>query len=447
MKQQLDKLNDQLGLVEKFETLFNSPDLKTFNQNYGPKEIPNTFLHNMNAQKSIDAFDGFAFAETDPRIANINAAIAILKQIIPPGTEGLAELDNVSSSVRVFHFFNLAIAAITRAPKSADPSDLGDFIATLFITVAETITAKPSLSQARSSRDMLVVYIRNLIQQQKSIIQANIHEVLPQAIHEENERIKNERQTQAQATTAAFRKKTLRYTGSAALFTTGAGLVTFSGLMQFNPHVVMQIASHLPPMALAMLANLHLMPVLLATLAVTGVGVAGAAAYLAYRTYYPAPEVLAQPAAPVVANPLYPKLVTAALMTSGLGLAGFSALVQFSPILTQFSPKFALLAGLHLSPVALIAIAAVGALLMSVALYRVCKSYMQARADAATATPVVETPAADAAAVQTTEPCYTRAYKYVAASCCFKFGGAARSAATSELNTENQATAGASAAI
>ena len=108
-----------------------------------------------------------------------------------------------------------------------------------------------------------------------------------------------------------------------------------------------------------------------------------------------------------VANPLYAKLVTTGLMTSGLSLTGFSALMQFSP-------AFALLTGLQLPPVALIALAAVGALLISVAVYRLIKTNANAPKT------VVETTRGEGAK-QRTDTCVQSVYSY--SRCCFKFGG------------------------
>lgn len=159
-------------------------------------------------------------------------------------------------------------------------------------------------------------------------------------------------------------------------------ITLISALMQFNPHFALLAGMHLP----------------VAAVAVAGVAIAGLSAYVAYRTYRPAaviPTETAASDAPTLTNPLYAKLVTTALMTSGFGMGALAAMVQFNVDLIQFSPKFALLAGLHLSPIALIAIAAVGALLVSAGLYRMIKAYR-------TSTPDDALPAAPSPAVEPT---------------------------------------------
>lgn len=402
MKARLETLNHQLTLVEKFETLFNSQDVITFKKNYGSQNLENTFLHGMNGQKAGIAFNNFKFQATDARMVNINAAISLLKQIFPTDQKGLTELDNLNSEKRVFHFFNLAITAII-SPKSA-PSDDVIKIVEGFSMAITILLGSPVREPNLSPSAMMLIYIKNLIAQQKKIIQEEISVVNLEAIAEEEARLN-------QANISAFRTNALRYTTAVSLFTAGAGLVTLSSLLQFSPHIILQIGSHLPPVALAMLTSLHLTPVILAVLAATGVGMAGAAAYLAYRTYYPAASVVrpanAEPVVgntPVVATTsLSAKLLTGGLMASGFGLLGFSAA-------TVFSPAFVLFTGLQLPPVALIALAAAGALLISIALYRLIKA------------PTHPAPHAVNDAAQPTDSCYQRIYNLMP-SCCFKFSG------------------------
>ncbi|MCX7090411.1 MAG: hypothetical protein NTU48_03040 [Legionellales bacterium] len=402
MKERLDTLNHQLTLVGKFETLFNSRDLETFKQNLGNKQKPNTFISEIDSQKTRIAFDDFKFQATDARIANIDAAITLFKQIFPADQKGLAELDKLDSEARVFYFFNLAIGAMLRPPIATD-TNLTDIIFMVLATWTESPGHNPTLTRIST----MLTHIRSLITQQKNMIEKEISAALPLAVAEAEAHLKQE-------STAAFRAKALRYAGAVSLFTAGAGLVTFSGLMQFSPHLILQIGAHLPPVALAILTSLHLTPVILAALAATGVGMVGAAAYLAYRTYYPAAPVVAKPASsdesgigpvPVAATtPLSAKLLTGGLMASGLGLLGFSAA-------TQFSPAFVLLTGLQLPPVALIALAAVGALLISIAVYRLIN-----KTPANVAAPAVTN------AAQPTDSCYQRIYQSMP-SFCFTFSG------------------------
>ena len=217
-----------------------------------------------------------------------------------------------------------------------------------------------------------------------------------------------------------FRKKCARYTGAAVLATGGTAAIALSTLMQFGPQF-------------AMLASLNLPPVALAAIAISGVAMLAAAAYVAYRTYKPAhaASVDTTSDAPVVTNPAagYSKFLTPVLTTVGLGLVGFSALVQFSPSLMQFSPTFALLMGLHLTPAALMSVAAVGVLLLSVSLYRACKAYAQSRADATAATVVVNAEATE----PTNTTCMQRLSQYT--NCCFKLFSRSTTAASSSSDT------------
>lgn len=70
-----------------------------------------------------------------------------------------------------------------------------------------------------------------------------------------------------------------------------------------------------------------------------------------------------------------------ALAAGGIAFTAFSALMQFSP-------QFALLVGLNLSPIALISVAAIGVLLLSVGLYQAHK----ARTTSPVTAPVVVKP-------------------------------------------------------
>ena len=444
MKQQYDNLQQKLALVEKFEQLFNSQDRNTFGHNLGRKEQEGSFNHAMQGQDSNSLFDGFKFADTDPRSDDVNAAIALLKQILPAGTEGLAELDNQESKNRVFHLFNLAISIMLKPPAIKDGTDA---VVTFIADALTTFSGTPVQTPAQANINQLIQHLRSLIKRQKISIQAEIEAVTPKMIAEADAAHKQAQQQQAQGRRRAFRKKALTYTGEAVLFTTGLGLATFSGLMQFSPHLIMQVAAHLPPAALAVLAGLHLTPMILAAMGAVGVGMAGTAAYLAYRTYTGSSAAIAAPATtsepapaadptPVATSSRLAHYVNPALLVSGLSMMSFSALVQFGP-------KFALLAGLHLSPTALVAIAAVGTLLVSIALCRLCKSYLQARAEAAAnkaAEPAATTPVDPAATAPQAETCYQRMVKCIP-TCNFRLFGtaAAQPTTTQDLGAANTA--------
>lgn len=368
----LDALDDKLTLVQKFETLFNKETVDAFKEYYGRKNgtDTNTFLYEMDAEKAGIAFDNFKFKENDARMTNINLAIQILKKTFPPGTKELAALDDTddtNGNTKVLHFFNLAIATITN-PRTS-PASNDSFFEFIGLPWLGSWFSSDTPTQNQPPMDEgLIFYIRELIKEQKKSIEDEITSIVSDMVAKAETELK-------QANTSASRAKTLRYTTAFSLFTAGAGLVTLSSLLQFSPHIILQIGLHLPPVALAMLTSLHLTPVILAVLAATGVGMAGAAAYFAYRTYYRTASVVRPVnAEPVVGNTpavattsLSAKLLTGGLMASGFGLLGFSAA-------TVFSPAFVLFTGLQLPPAALIAFAAVGALLISVAVYRLIKT-------------------------------------------------------------------------
>jgi len=206
-----------------------------------------------------------------------------------------------------------------------------------------------------------------------------------------------------------FRKKCARYTGAAVLATGGTAAIAFSTLMQFGPQF-------------AMLASLNLPPVALAAVAVSGVAMVAAAAYVAYRTCKPAPVVMSDaPETSVIASPAiatnYSKFLPHVLATMGTGMVGFSALMQFSP-------KVALLMGLHLTPAALMSVAAVGVLLISASLYLACKAYANSRV-VATDDSVMGTATSSVANADTTvqdkPSCMQTLSTYTATARFFKF--------------------------
>ena len=185
-----------------------------------------------------------------------------------------------------------------------------------------------------------------------------------------------------------------RYLSAAALATVGTGAIAFITLMQFGPQFTV-------------LASLNLPPVALAAVAVSGVAMVAAAAYVAYRTYKSATVVIKDASKTKeilgrVAATNYSQFLPHVLATMGTGLVGFSSLMQFSP-------KLALFMGLHLTPAALMSVAAVGVLLLSVSFYLACKTYAQSRADATAATVVVS-------GYATT--CMQRLSQYT--NCCFR---------------------------
>lgn len=379
MQTRLETLRQHLAIVEKFETLFNTTEVAAFEHKYRDENNDDNFIKNIKEKPFVAAFDQFKFSETDARTEHLAKAIALLKQIFGSNSKvsaELAELDK-DSSKRVKALFNLTIRAILN---NTQPNLKAAFL-TLTKTVMDTTLGSPTASDAaneplpnKTRLDELRSHVQQLIGFQKKSIEASIKETIPLVAAETE-----------QKGVMARRNKMVRYAGAGTALMLGAGLTTVSALMQFNPHF-------------ALLAGMHLPVAALAAVTVAGVAIAGLAAYVAYRTYRPAaviPTETATSDAPALTNPLYAKLVTAALMTSGFGMGAFAAMVQFNVDLIQFSPKFALLAGLHLSPIALIAIAAVGALLVSAGLYRMIKAYR-------TSTPDDALPAAPSPAVEPT---------------------------------------------
>ncbi len=198
-----------------------------------------------------------------------------------------------------------------------------------------------------------------------------------------------------------LRQTCAKYGIPAAVFTVGISLTTVSALMQLSPQF-------------ALLVGVKVAPLMLVSVAALGAVLAAFAVYRAIRTYYPAQ---ANSVADVtLASTQYSKLLTAATMMSGLGASGFAALMQFSP-------KFAMLVGLHLSPAALITVATMGTALMAYGIYRAYQSYKQAH----------PTLPATAAAPEST-PCKTLISKYL--SCCFNYGGAKKPNVTIILDSK-----------
>lgn len=369
MQTRLETLRQHLAIVEQFETLFNTTGVAAFEHKYYSENNDDNFVNYIKEKPFVAAFDQFEFSETDARADYLAKAITSLKQIFGSNSEvsvELAELDK-GSPKRVKALFNLTIRAILT---NTQPN-----LKAAVLTLIDKALGSPTASGAaneplpnKTRLDGLRSHVQKLIGFQKKSIEASIKKTIPLAAAEAEQEF-----------VMARRNKMIRYTGAGTALMLGAGLTTVSALMQFNPHF-------------ALLAGMHLPVAALAAVAVAGVAIAGLSAYLAYRTYKPA---TAASDAPALTNPLYAKLVTAALMTSGFGMGALAAMVQFNVDLIQFSPKFALLAGLHLSPIALIAIAAVGALLVSAGLYRMIKAYR-------TSTPDDALPAAPSPAVEPT---------------------------------------------
>ncbi len=418
MQTQTDKLislKTQLEIVERFESLFASKTVEEFNTALGAAENADSFVAYMgtNAKdKTSQAFDGFNFADDSAQVGLRVHVIDGLKKVITEKTISINErtqqhLSNLTqkNADGAFSFFSLAITAF-QSWNSRNDTDVS----------------------------RIIRQVRDLIAAQKAAVLTAIAETAPKAAAEAEantkadiataeDKIKAERQKQATEAAKAFGKKALYHAGIGTLFTVGAGLTTASVLMEFSP-------------AFAVLVGVHLPVVALAALAITGVAMTAAAAFLVYRSYHPAAAVTSAPVviekpmenAPFATpNPLHAKLATAGLMATGLGFAGFSAAMQFSP-------AFALLTGLQLPPVALVALAAVAALLISVAMYRLIKTHGNAPKPG-----VVEVTTGDEAKLPT-DTCAQRIYKSMPAF-CFKFSGKKPEHNATESNLQQTLTA------
>ena len=263
-----------------------------------------------------------------------------------------------------------------------------------------------------------IMALRKLAQQlitaQKAAVQKLVEPAHKAAIEEEAQNLPIRNAAEKKANRIAFAKKVGYYSSVAVLATTGLTATVGSALMEFSPTFAVMVGVNLPVAALA-------------SIAVAGLAVTAVAAYLTYRAYKPAQQpdavnsseakkstaTVEEPAevkesrfqavkkslADFAANPRVVAAFNYSLIASGVGLMSFSG--------AMLNPKFALMVGVHLSPVALASIAAVGALLLSVALYRMYKAQTPAPATEANE---------DAAATKT---CYQRASQFMQTlSCC-----------------------------
>ena len=447
MQQLLDTLQQQLEIVKQFENLFDVLNVSEFKIKLGKSDANGTFLNFMRdaaQKKCILAFNSPTTTSSTPPADNLAEAIACLKNFLkiknPPALFGLIDpnaaifeiLDSRENAERNVTFFREVISAmqdIAQHKKGSagykDIQKLHSATKTLIQTQKEAVQQAihavdyEKKSRKEASLDQCSTTLNTAFRAAKTI-----HKYVATSPYREKRKSKvqdlsaNVEDLSALEAKKPFRKKCARYTGAAVLATGGTAAIAFSTLMQFGPQF-------------AMLASLNLPPVALAAIAVSGVAMVAAAAYVAYRTYKPAhaASVDTTSDAPVVTNPAagYSKFLTPVLATVGLGLVGFSALVQFSP-------TFALLMGLHLTPAALMSVAAVGVLLLSASLYRACKAYAQSRADATAETDVVNAEATE----PTNSTCMQRLYQYT--NCCFKLFSPSTTAANSTTSPLDSST-------
>lgn len=363
MQLRSEVLKQRLQDLAQFELLFASTNITEFSERFGNETSGFiAYMGQNGAKKTSAAFNDFSFADQDSRSAPAKAAFIQLGHLIGSDKASAMMVGN-----KAFNFFNLSIDQIkiyfrNIAAKEAtqQAKTKQNLVEALYSTVGEYAAAGVQLLTAtEETQKKLLNSIRDLIAFQKLTLETELAQSL------EQEQAKNVQV----ASKMALKKKYTFYTAMSTVAVTGLSVTTLSALMQFNPHF-------------AMLVGLHFTPAVLASVAAAGLVMAAAAAYLMYRAY----KLAAIPVidATTATNSGYSKILTASILGSGFSLTALSALVQFSPSLMQFSPKFALLVGLHLSPAALIGIAALGVLLMSIGLYRICKGQAHAPAPEAT---------------------------------------------------------------
>jgi|GEM_PF-3551153 len=384
--QTLAELNSSLKTVEKFEELFgsfNATNITEYGRKHGRENLPGTFMHymvdtsgGMNYEQKIkSAFANFTFS--DERQDLVDAIIEKTITIVPKTEENKqksAIITIKNHPNRAVSLVNLILSAVLTQSNPSERSQLASFFNQLIAKQKQAITKKIKHLKAKNSAKLATAKIKHGRLQNAFAAISNLR-----------------------AANRTNRKN--RYFSAAALAGVGTGAIAFSTLMQFDPQFTM-------------LASLNLPPVALAAVAVSGVAMVAAAAYVAYRTCKSATVVLKdgseenETLGPVAATN-YSKFLPHVLATMGTGMVGFSALMQFSP-------KVALFMGLNLTPAALMSVAAVGVLLLSASLYLACKAYAKSRVVATADSGVVN---ADTA-VQNKSSCMQRLSQYTA--CCFK---------------------------
>ena len=422
MQQQFDTLQQQLQTVQQFEILFKSKNLQKFKEHLGTVDLENTFRHFMKDHAEAKAELVFGTSDLGPNSDAIRLLEAVQGSVYPANSPIKSR---TNPGLRALTFTNLVIDAIQQFDGKKNEENQFTSTKDLHIqklrrqTIAFVEAQKLAITQALQnvSAAMQVEETRVKTEQanREKEIQDDPDFIAAEKIASEYSSKIAEARLQQEAT-AQFRKKFARYAGVATLATAGLSALTFSTLMQFSPQFVTLVGFNLPPVALA-------------AVAISGMVVLAASVYAAYRTNQPAASGV------TIADLMnrlpavdYTKAITPAFLASGLGLTGFSAL-------QQFSPKFALFMGLNLPAPALIAIAAIGVLLLSIGLYRACKAYAQSRPH----TPTLEATDPDAN-VQTPPTCMQRLSKYT--ECCFKIfsrSGAAASTAQ-DPKAENEET-------
>ncbi|MEI6096083.1 MAG: hypothetical protein WCR08_11615, partial [Gammaproteobacteria bacterium] len=304
--QTLAELNSSLKTVEKFEELFgsfNATNITEYGRKHGRENLPGTFIHYINdttegmnaGQKIESAFANFTYdGERAELVASIIKAVRGIVVQTKENAQYFTAINTENHASRAFSLVNLILAAVR--------------------------TTHPDRAALVARFNRLIALQKTAITQDlKTLCGANNFARLAKA------RLKQLATTEcsknaAEDRASASKRKANLYLGAAALATCGTGAIAFSTLMQFGPQFTM-------------LASLNLPPVALAAVAVSGVAMVAAAAYVAYRTCKPATVVLKdgseenETLGPVAATN-YSKFLPHVLATMGTGMVGFSALMQ-----------------------------------------------------------------------------------------------------------------------
>jgi len=304
MQQPLDTLQQQLEIVKQFEKLFNVANPIKLEEILGRKETEGTFLHFMRSDaenKCKLAFSSPTTTSSASTSDNLSEAIQDLKQFLklskPQETGILAKifetedpnaatfqiLDTPNNRRRNVTFLNEVFSAMRAINKYKNDSNEYKAIQSL-VSATKNLIAKQkkavelaidseNKSRKEASLDKCSVTLNTAFRAAKTI-----NKYVATSPYREKRKQKGQDLSALEAK-KQFRKKCARYTGAAVLATSGTAAIAFSTLMQFGPQF-------------AMLASLNLPPVALAAVAVSGVAMVAAAAYVAYRTCKPAPVVV-----------------------------------------------------------------------------------------------------------------------------------------------------------
>ncbi len=411
MQQQLDVLQQKLATVEKLETLFKSAP-EAFEENLTRFH---QYLKQPNVVKLNPAFDNFLFSANDTRMQfikngfrkfdvnshNIGAGTQFLTLVMKKTQEHMQRVANTGNHSTILSNLYQLTNDIINVENVEDHADILLAMRGLIALQKNVIQQEIADTQNKSAKTMTKLFSTN-----KYTKRAKNHLDFKRVI-------KNIEIKKNSATT--FTQNAVKYGVPIVGLTTGISLTTVSALMSFSPKFAMLVGMHVPPVALAIGAAV-------------GALMSAYVVYHAIRAYYPAQPTEENPVADdTPANTPYSKPLTAAIMIPGLISTGFAALMQFSP-------KFAVLVGVHLSPAALISLATMGTALMAYGVYRTYQAYKQINPEVVV-TPT-EVPVSDVQPTTLYMP--TSITKYL--SYCFKFGGAQSPApVTSDASKDNAA--------